>query len=184
MKKIAYMLLTMAVMTACTRRASVSTSSTQKDNLYQFSVDLTKVENDKLEVSLVAPKISADQITYFLPKIVPGTYANYDFGRYVSNFKAYNAKGDTLPVDRVDVNSWSIKNAQSLYKITYKVDDSWDSPEIKGEKIFEPAGSDIDANKKFAINTFCFFGYFDNMKKVPYQVSFTKPEGFYGATSM
>lgn len=185
MKKIAYMLLTMAVMTACTRKASVSTSSsTQKDNLYQFSVDLTKVENDKLEVTLVAPKINSDQITYFLPKIVPGTYANYDFGRYVSDFKAFNAKGEALPVERADINSWSIKNAQTLSKITYKVDDTWDSPEIKGEKIFEPAGSDIDANKKFAVNTFCFFGYFDGMKKVPYQVSFTKPEGFYGATSM
>ena len=178
------MLLTMAVMTACTRSASVSSSSTQKDNLYQFSVDLTKVENDKLEVSLVAPKISADQITYFLPKIVPGTYANYDFGRYVSHFKAYTAKGDTLPVVKADVNSWTIKDAKSLYKISYKIDDTWDSPEIKGEKIFEPAGSDIDANKKFAVNTFCFFGYFDGMTKVPYRVSFTKPEGFYGATSM
>ena len=61
MKKIAYMLLTMAVMTACSRKASVSSSSTQKDNLYQFSVDLTKVENDKLEVTLLALKISTDR---------------------------------------------------------------------------------------------------------------------------
>lgn len=184
MKKIAYMLLTVAVMAACTRKASVSNSSTQKDNLYQYSVDLTKAENDKLEVSLIAPKISVDQINFYLPKIVPGTYANYDFGRFVSNFKAFNSKGEALPVEKADVNSWTIKNAQSLYKVTYKVDDTWDSPEIKGEKIFEPAGSDIDLNKKYAINTFCFFGYFDGMKQVPYQVSFTKPEGFYGATSM
>ncbi|UTA68841.1 peptidase M61 [Emticicia sp. 21SJ11W-3] len=184
MKRIACMLLTMAVMAACTRSATVSTSSTQKNNLYQFSVDLTKVQNDKLEVSLVAPKINVDQITYFLPKIVPGTYANYDFGRYVSGFKAYNAKGDTLPVTKADVNSWTIKNAKDLHRISYKIDDTWDSPEIKGEKIFEPAGSDIDANKKFAINTFCFFGYFNGLTKVPYRVSFTKPDGFYGATSM
>ena len=184
MKKIAYTLLTMAVMTACTRRATVSTSSTQKDNLYQYSIDLTKVENDKLEVSLIAPNIKTDKVTFHLPKIVPGTYANYDFGRFVSGFKAYNAKGDTLPVSKTDANSWAISNAQSLYKISYKIDDTWDSPEIKGEKIFEPAGSDIDLNKKYAINTFCFFGYFDDMKKVPYQISFTKPEGFYGSTSL
>jgi hypothetical protein len=38
---------------------------------YQFFVDLTKVQNDKLEVSLITPKFSKDEVVYNMPKIVP-----------------------------------------------------------------------------------------------------------------
>jgi len=151
---------------------------------YQFFVDLNKVQHDKLEVVLITPKINQDEIVYNLPKIVPGTYANYDFGRYVSNFKAFNAAGKALSVEKVNANSYKIKGAKTLTKVSYLVDDSWDSPEIKGEYIFEPAGTDIEKDSLFAINTHGFFGYFDNLKKVAYEVTFTKPAGFYGSTSM
>ncbi len=151
---------------------------------YQFFVDLNKVQNDKLEVSLVVPKLTQEEAIYNLPKIVPGTYANYDFGRYVSNFKAFDAAGKPLPTEKINANSYKIKKAKTLYKVSYLVDDSWDSPEIKGEYIFEPAGTDIEKDTLFAINTHGFFGYFDNLKKLTYQVTFNKPKGFYGATSM
>lgn len=151
---------------------------------YQFFVDLTTVKNDKLEVSLIAPKINKDEITYNLPKIVPGTYANYDFGRYITDFKAFDAAGKALKVEKLDKNSYKIAKAKSLYKITYLVDDTWDSPEISGEYVFEPAGTDIEKDTLFAVNTHGFFGYFDNLKNVTYNVNFSKPKGFYGATSM
>ncbi|MEA5137922.1 M61 family metallopeptidase [Arcicella rigui] len=151
---------------------------------YQFYIDLTKVQNDKLEVSLITPKISKDEVIYNFPKIVPGTYANYDFGRYISDFKAFDDKGKALVVDKLDVNSYKIKGAKKLFKIAYLVDDTWDSPEVKGEYIFEPAGTDIEENKLFAINTHGFFGYFDNLKKTTFDLTFTKPNGFYGASSL
>ena len=151
---------------------------------YQFFVDLTKVQNDKLEVSLITPKFSKDEVVYNMPKIVPGTYANYDFGRYVSDFKAFDSSGKALSVDKLDKNSYKIKGAKSLNKITYLVDDTWDSPEITGEYVFEPAGTNIEENKLFAINSHGFFGYFNDMKRQAYEVTFTKPEGFYGASSL
>ena len=120
---------------------------------YQFFVDLTKVQNDKLEVTLITPKISKDEVIYNMPKIVPGTYANYDFGRYISDFKAFDAAGKALSIDKLDKNSYKIKGAKKLSKITYLVDDTWDSPEIAGEYVFEPAGTDIEENKLFAINS-------------------------------
>ena len=151
---------------------------------YQFFVDLTKVQNDKLEVSLITPKILKDEVIYNMPKIVPGTYANYDFGRYVSDFKAFDAAGKLLSIDKLDKNSYNIKGAKGLNKITYLVDDTWDSPEIKGEYVFEPAGTDIEENKLFAINSHGFFGYFSDLKRQTYEVTFTKPAGFYGASSL
>ena len=172
------------LMASCTKKAVVSSSQSSNGSSYQYSVDLTKVDNDKLEVTLINPKIDTDEITFRLPKTVPGTYSTDDYGRYLSDFKAFDSKGNQLTANKLDVNSYTIKDAKKLHKISYKIDDTWDSPEIKGTKIFEPTGSDIVANKEYSINTHCFFGYFDGMKQVPYQVTFTKPNGFYGATSM
>lgn len=172
------------VFLSCTKKAIIKSSNVSQSNGYHYSIDLTKVENDKLEVTLLSPKITSDEITFRLPKTVPGTYSTDDYGRYLSDFKALDNKGNALTVNKLDVNSYTIKDATKLYKITYKIDDTWDSPEIKGTKIFEPTGSDILANKEYAINTHCFFGYFDDMKQVPYQVAFTKPTGFYGSTSL
>ena len=156
---------------------------TQSNN-YQFFIDLTKVQNDKLEVSLITPKILKDEAIYNMPKIVPGTYANYDFGRYLSDFKAFDISGKSLYVEKLDKNSYKIKGAKGLNKITYLVDDTWDSPEIAGEYVFEPAGTDIEMDKLFAVNTHGFIGYFSDMKRQNYEVTFTKPAGFYGATSL
>jgi hypothetical protein len=39
------------------------------------------------------PKIKTNETTFYLPKIVPGTYSEDDYGRYIANFKAYDAKG-------------------------------------------------------------------------------------------
>ncbi|MFN3849714.1 MAG: peptidase M61 [Spirosomataceae bacterium] len=172
------------LMAACTKKAVVTSTKSSNGTAYQYSVDLTKVENDKLEVTLINPKITGDEVTFRLPKTVPGTYSTDDYGRYLSEFKAFDSKGNLLTASKLDVNSYTIKEAKKLHKITYKIDDTWDSPEIKGTKVFEPTGSDIVANKEYSINTHCFFGYFDGMTKVPYQVTFTKPQGFYGSTSM
>lgn len=179
------MVLTVGLlMASCAKKTVISSSQSSNGSTYQYSVDLTKVENDKLEVTLINPKITTDEITFRLPKTVPGTYSTDDYGRYLSDFKAFDSKGNQLTANKLDVNSYTIKDAKKLHKISYKIDDTWDSPEIKGTKIFEPTGSDIVAGKEFSINTHCFFGYFDGMKQVPYQVTFTKPSGFYGATSM
>lgn len=156
----------------------------KQNNSYQFTVDLTKVENDKLKVELIAPKISNSEIVYHFPKIIPGIYEDFDYGRYISNFQAYDKNGIALPVDKADVNSYKIKNAQKLHHIVYWVDDSSDSPEVAGEYISGPAGTNFEENKVFVLNNNCLFGYFDTMKNNLYNVKFIKPKGFYGSTSL
>lgn len=149
---------------------------------YQLMMDLTKVKDDKLVVEIITPKITENEVVYCMPKIVPGTYSIYDFGRFLSDFKAYNAQGELLTVEVIDENRWKIKNAKDLYKITYWVEDSYDTN--KNNFIFEPAGTNIEENTNFVLNTHGFFGYIDGMKRNDYEVNITKPEGFFGATSM
>ncbi|HEY9116530.1 MAG TPA: peptidase M61, partial [Roseivirga sp.] len=150
---------------------------------YIYRVDLVNVKEDKVMVSLTTPKIRDNETIFYMPKIVPGTYAIADYGRMVSEFKAYDKKGRELEVERIDDNSWKISKARKLDKITYWVEDTYDS-EKPGPSIFQPAGTNIEDDKNFIVNTSGFFGYFEGMKKNEFQLTFLRDKNFYGATGL
>lgn len=150
---------------------------------YEYTVDLTNVQNDRIHVELVPPAVNDGEITFHMPKIVPGTYAVADYGRFVDEFKAMDRKGNALPVKRVDDNTWVISNARKLDRISYWVNDTFDH-EGGGPEIFWPAGTNIEESKNFLLNTGGFFGYMSDMKEVPFQISFIREEGFYGSTGL
>lgn len=149
---------------------------------YQYSVDLNKVSNDQLTVELIAPQISKKDIVFYFPKIVPGTYMNSNYGKYIHNLKAFDKGGSELSVKQSGDNSWDIKRANKLYRITYNVEDTWDS-DIPN-KVYTMCGTNFEEGKNFVINTPGLFGYFDGMKKLSFDLSFTKPQGFYAATGL
>lgn len=155
--------------------------SALKNGSYMCYVDLTRLNKDKLTVTMTVPKQAENYVEFRMPAIVPGTYAIYNFGRFVSNLKAFDTKGVALQVEKTDVNGWGISNAINLRTITYEVEDTWDT-EIKENYIFEPAGTNIDSLQQYVVNPFGFFGYLKNSKDVPYQLYITKPEGFYAST--
>lgn len=150
---------------------------------YKYTVDLTKVNDDKVYVELTPPKIKKKEIVFYLPKIIPGTYAIADYGRMVSELKAYDKKGRDIPVERLDDNSWKISNAKKLRKITYLVEDTYDT-EKEGPSIFQPAGTNIEDKRNFIVNPSGFFGYFEGMKKNEFQMNFLRDKSFYGATGL
>jgi predicted metalloprotease with PDZ domain len=152
----------------------------------KVGIDLIDVKDDKVKVTVQAPKTNSDKITYSIPKIVPGTYSEDNYGKYIEDFKAFDAKGTALLVTKTDDNTWSISNAKNLSKITYLVNDTYDTEKGGGfgADIFSPAGTNIDAGKNFMLNTHGFVGYFQDKKDLPYQVTITHPETLWGATSM
>lgn len=160
-----------------------SVTSFAQDKPYQYTVDLTNVVNDRVYVELVPPLVKEKEITFYFPKIVPGTYSIADYGRYVSDLKALDKKGKSLPVEKTEENAWKIKNANKLAKITYWVDDSWDT-KIKGPEIFWPAGTNIESGKNFVINTSGFFGYFEGLKEPDFQLKVVRAKELYGSTGL
>jgi len=148
----------------------------------EVAIDLNNVKDDKVQVTVLVPKIKTDRTTYFIPKTVPGTYSTDNYGQYIDNLKAFDAKGNTLPVSKYGDNSWEIESAQKLTKITYWVNDSFD---IEGENhLFSPAGTNIEAGKNFMINTHGFVGYFAEYQSIPYMLTIYHPSTLWGATSM
>jgi len=160
----------------------VSFGQSRKTN-YEFNVDLTRVVEDKVLVELVPPAITENEITFYLPKIIPGTYAVQDYGRFVSDFKAMDKKGNLLPFEKIDTNSWKIKDAKKLARITYWIEDSFDT-QLAGPDIFWPAGTNIEEGKNFVVNPSGFFGYFDGMKQTPFKFNVIRDKAMYGSTGL
>lgn len=152
------------------------------DNSYHFSLDLTQVKDDRLMVTLTPPQLPQTDVVYHIPKIVPGTYEIYDFGRFVHDFKAYDKAGKEISTDHVDENSWKM-DGKSVAKLTYWVEDTWDTKDKK-DFVFEPAGTNIEDSLNFMLNTHGFFGYFEGMKKMNYELNITRSPQFYGSTGL
>lgn len=180
MRKIVYSLAVAALLWSC--KPSENVVSNTAKNEVQVQIDLTNIKDDKVMVTVTPPAIKSEKITYHLPKIIPGTYSEDDYGKFLENVKAYDAKGNTLVVAKVDDNSWTISDAKKLAKLTYWVNDTYD---IEGtHDIFSPAGTNIEAGKNIMLNTHGFVGYFKEFVETPYQVSIAHPATLWGATSM
>ncbi|GAB5563240.1 MAG: peptidase M61 [Winogradskyella sp.] len=140
------------------------------NNPIQTTLDLTKVTDDKVPVTINPGRFTVETVAYRLPRVVQGTYSVSDFGKYVDDFKALDYKGNELKVTKVDVNTWSIEDAENLDKLTYYVNDTFDietSGGIGGEQPFSPAGTNIEEDN-FVLNLHGFIGYFDALKNSQY----------------
>ena len=163
----------------------ISYSQNEGDTYLKTSVyvDLTSAKGDhSMSIEVEPPKLNSAAIRYLMPKIVPGTYSINNYGRFIYNFKAYDSDGNELSVTREDTCVWLINGAEKLKKISYRVKDSYHNTEPP--IIFEPTGLCIDSAKVFVLNNYCYTGYFEGYKDYPYNVTVTKPSGFYGSTTL
>ena len=150
-------------------------------NNVKVAIDLINVIDDKVLVTVNPPFISTDEVVYSFPKIVPGTYSEDDYGKFIEDFRAFDAKGNLLVSTKKGDNAWVISNAKKVIKITYLVNDTFDVEST--HKIFSPVGSNISTDN-YLINTHCFVGNFSGNLEVAYVVSILHPETMFGSTSM
>jgi len=153
-------------------------ASVDAQDSLRYSIDLNRLQNDRLTVEVKLPKGVKE---FCFPKMVPGTYAIYNFGRYVSHLKAFDVAGKELLVVRKDTNTFILTNASTL---SYEVDDSWDSPQIKGPYIFEPAGTNFQQDTLFALNTHALLGYVKGKEQLPVSLQLKTPKGLVASTSL
>ncbi len=154
----------------------------QKTEKIVVSIDLINVKDDKVAVSIMPSQLSKGMATFSIPKIIPGTYSEDDYGKFIEDVKAFDNKGKVLAVNKVDDDTWTIADGSKISKITYLVNDTFD---VEGtHSIFSPAGTNIDAGNNFMLNTHAFVGYFKTLESTPYVVNISHPENLWGATSM
>lgn len=178
MKKVILGIASLALIASCS-----STKNLHKTNsLIETTIDLNNVVDDKVVVEINPQKIKTSTITYQIPAIVPGTYKMSNYGQFVSNFKAFDYSGNELTVKKLDTNSWQIENAAQMDKLTYQVDDTFDSDIKHG--IYVMAGTNIEENKNFILNLPGFIGYFKGKKESPYTIKVQHPENLIETTSL
>lgn len=159
----------------------------KNDNQILVNIDLNTIKEDKVTVTVTPPKFKTNEIIYNIPKTVPGTYSEDNYGRFIDNLIAVDSKGNTIEVSKIDKNSWKIVNAKKIARISYQVNDTYDTENGYGygsTDVFSPAGSNIEDGKNFMLNTHCFIGYFDGYVTIPYKVIIEHSEKIWGATSM
>lgn len=155
----------------------------QRANECQVFISTHSYEEDRLLVELIPALIERDTAYYIMPRVVPGTYDISDFGRFVSAFVATDSRGDTLPVQRMDTNKWRIARASELYRIQYRIDDSFDAADGPDDRIFRPGGTGFGSDA-FLFNLFGMVGYIQSAKNVPYTLDVEKPASMWGSTAL
>ena len=178
MRKITLILGVCGLLLAC---GSTKTSNDLAiSNSIVTKIDLTKVVEDKAPVTINPGRFTVETVTYRLPKVVQGTYAVSDFGKYVDDFKAFDYDGKELSVNKSDTNTWVINDATKLDYVTYNVNDTFDtetSGGIAGDNPFSPAGTNIEPDN-YVLNLHGFIGYFDSLKNNQYTLDVTAPADF------
>ncbi len=147
-----------------------------------YNVDITRPLEDQFDVTITVSGLTSANNVYNMPATAPGTYQNLDFGRYVNEFRAYDASGDLVPVEQTSMNTWTISDPTRVVKVTYKADDTFDTP-VEGEMPAPMSGSGIDSTYA-AFNTFAVLGYFQGMQSVPVRMKVDCVPGWTVATAL
>ena len=154
----------------------------KKNNVIDTYIDLNEIENDQLQVSLDPGPFPEGEVIFHMPSVIPGTYRFTDFGRFISNFKAFDKNNQLLDVVREGKNTWKIANGKQLDRISYLVDDTFDSDE--GRNIYPMGGTKIEKDKVFLLNLHGFVGYFEGGKEWSYRVTINSPADLVPFSSM
>lgn len=155
---------------------------TNAQNSYRYALNLNNLVDDKLQVELLTPKLQTTTAVFAFPKIIPGTYSISDYGKFISNVKAFDRSGKSLPVSKQGEDQWKISGATNLAKVTYTVEDIFDTKQT--HNIYPMAATDFEEGKIFLLHTPGVFGYINGLNKMPFDITVQKPSHFYGASAL
>lgn len=181
MKKISLLLSLTLFVISC---GSLKNTPSADKVAIKVTMDLVNVNDDKVLVALDPGAFTTDVVTFYIPKTVPGTYSTDNYGKYIESFKAFDYKGAELAVSKSDDNTWNISNGKSLDRISYYVNDTYDSESEQEEPVFSPSGTNILKDENFMLNLHGFIGYFQNLVEADYEILIKKPANLNATTSL
>lgn len=146
-------------------------------------IDLTAMENDQLTVRVDPGYFKQDTVLYRLPRVIPGTYMESNFGSFVEEMTVFYMNGSSAPVDTTDTNTWTLSNASSVDHLEYKVNDTFDIEHTSKTTPYSMAGTNI-AEEIYLLNLHGFIGYFEGMQENSYELKITYPTDFNSASAL
>ncbi|MBL7995856.1 peptidase [bacterium] len=147
-----------------------------------YTVDITKFDDDSFFVKLDVENFDMDTAVFQFAVTAPGTYSILDAGRFVGSFKALDTSGNPLMIVRTGVNQFLIYPARQLSRVTYRVDDTFDSP-LPDNPVAPMSGTNIERTNA-VVNGQMVFGFFHGRQSYPISVKFVYPEIWRAGTSL
>lgn len=181
MSRIVPFFLLILLLSAC---GSSKTLATADKTPMITTIDLVNIAEDKVEVTIDPGAFTTEQVSFYIPKTVPGTYSTDNYGKYIEGFMAFDYDGKELAVTKGDENTWNISDGKNLDKIKYLVNDTYDTEGEVKEPVFSPAGTNIEKDSNFMLNLHGFVGYFGGLKEVPYELNIMAPKDLSPTTSL
>ncbi len=86
-----------------------------------YQVDLSKLPFDRLEVTVAVERPRGKTTRLALPAWTPGSYLIRDFARDLSDMRARKADGTSLPVTRIDKQTWEVRHDGDDFTAEYYI---------------------------------------------------------------
>ncbi|TCZ64592.1 DUF4440 domain-containing protein [Flaviaesturariibacter aridisoli] len=175
------MLKHLSKLLSCGALLAALTSGAQER--YRYTLDLNALHNDALTVNLQTPKVSAPEVTFSMPKIIPGTYIIADYGKFIHDVQAFDAAGKALPVKQLNTNQWRISGSNRMARIRYEVEDIFDAVGVQ-HQVYPMCATNFEPGKNFSLNFPGLLGYLEGQRNIPFNVLVNKPAGMWASTSL
>ncbi|MBC8376413.1 MAG: hypothetical protein H8E26_10240 [FCB group bacterium] len=147
---------------------------------YDYRIDLNTIEKNRFQVELFCEDFGQDTLVYHFPWMIPGTYAEANYGKFIHKLAAFDQEGQALRVKKKGKNTFIVTPANNIKSIKYWVRATWDSKNPR--TIWPMAGTGIIEDRVFAINAGGVFGYFAGQEEKAVDMLYLYPEHLYAMT--
>ena len=65
--------------------AALQSNNSTKPLVIEAAIDLVNIQEDKVQITIRPSSLAGDEIVFYIPQIVPGTYEYSNFGRFVED---------------------------------------------------------------------------------------------------
>ena len=151
-----------------------------EERIYEYEIDLQNIVKDRYQVTLNCQDFAQDTLVFHFPWIIPGTYSEANYGKFIHSLRVRDRSGAEIKVQRDGKNTYIIPGASDISSISYWVSATWDSRSRK--TIWPMAGTGIIEDRLFVINAGGVFGYFAEQELYPVRMTYTYPQDLYAMT--
>jgi len=160
---------------------TISIAHSQKRSEMRYEIDMTQ-NLDTFYITLYPGKLKEANDIFQFAATAPGTYQTMNIGRLVSDFEAFDKRGNYLDTDPISENQYQITNGKKVHKITYKVAETFDTP-LTEYPIYPMAGSSLEEDHAL-INAHTVLGYFHGLQNAPISISLKGRSGWKVGTAL
>jgi len=141
-----------------------------------YVVDVRNPETHAAVVTLQVDSLAARDSVFQFAATAPGTYQTMNIGRFVRDLRAADGQGRAIPTRQTSVNTWTIGDPSRVRSITYRVQDTWNTP-VTEFPIYPMAGSAIEPDHAL-LNAHAILGFPRGMQGARVMLVLRHPPGW------